>query len=683
MGLASIKRTTHEQRRLADSLEEAARAADRIAELDVALGAFLEPVMSAFDADRVSIQLLDRAKNELTVVAARGLDSALIRSKVALGQGISGRVAATREPALLRSLVDVERFAGHAAPETPIHASVCVPIADGERILGVLSVARSRPGSPFDDDDLRDAIAFARHAAVSILRDEARHRLRRRERELAVLSSAGARLARAEGPKETAEVAIQEALALTGAHAAVVLLADAEGRAPTIVRYAGFGREDIQEVLRRAGSAGIRPPATLEIVTDIPAHPIFGPAARSAGDATLLTAPIRAHEGTAGVLAVAVPRAAAEDAAALFDAFAAQTSLALTNQGLREDVTASEEELDTLANALDIPVVILDGEGRFRTINMAAAVTLRLSAEHELGRFASGRLPEAIEEVALEQSEDGSVDVRLPQAGDRMFRVTAATVRDARGAAARIILLTDLTRGEELEQRKEDFLAVIGHELRTPLTSIKGFARTLSARGDTLPAPARAEAIATIAAQADRLERLIEDLLYISGVEQVRPPVRLSWEDLRELCGEIIRRIGGESPSRIVRFAHPGGDVPVYTDRVKVEQIVSHLLDNALKFSPEDALVTVRLDAEDDTVALSVIDDGPGIPSADLERVFEPFVQLDGTATRTAGGTGIGLYVCAMLADALSGAIEVESALGRGSTFTFLLPRTGVDTRPA
>jgi signal transduction histidine kinase len=123
----------------------------------------------------------------------------------------------------------------------------------------------------------------------------------------------------------------------------------------------------------------------------------------------------------------------------------------------------------------------------------------------------------------------------------------------------------------------------------------------------------------------------------------------------------------------------PGNDLPIFTDRVKVEQIIGHLIENAVKYSAETAEVRVRITAGESTVQLDVVDQGIGIYSGDLERIFDPFTQVDSTSTREFGGTGIGLYVCHTLAETLGGRIDVESVLAKGSTFSVTLPRKSID----
>jgi signal transduction histidine kinase len=217
---------------------------------------------------------------------------------------------------------------------------------------------------------------------------------------------------------------------------------------------------------------------------------------------------------------------------------------------------------------------------------------------------------------------------------------------------------------------KADFVAVIGHELRTPATIIKGYAHTLINRADALDPTTQRAAIESMDANADRLIHLIEDLLFVSSVES-SPALHFEDVDLGELVdGYRSERVGVRRPRRDLRL-------PI--DRAKVDQILHHLVENALKYSEGDVRIDVADRGED--IHVSVVDHGPGIYSGDVPRLFERFSQLDGSSTRSHGGTGLGLYISRRLVEAHGGRIWCESRLGVGSSFTFTLPRhhTGTD----
>jgi signal transduction histidine kinase len=230
----------------------------------------------------------------------------------------------------------------------------------------------------------------------------------------------------------------------------------------------------------------------------------------------------------------------------------------------------------------------------------------------------------------------------------------------------RAIIIDEIGRQREADRLMADFVAVIGHELRTPLTVIRGYVRTLQTRGDDMAAALRNDALAAVEGQADRLQRLIEDLLFVSGIEDADPAVNLETTDL----GLVLDGLAGD---RIVVHRPPQPMLLAF-DEPKLLQALRHLIDNALKYS--DGEVVITLLPGDEAVEIAVTDTGPGIFSGDIPTLFERFRQLDGSNTRRHGGTGLGLYIARRLVELQGGKIWCESRLGFGSRFAFTVPVT-------
>ncbi|MFQ5694744.1 MAG: ATP-binding protein [Terriglobia bacterium] len=243
----------------------------------------------------------------------------------------------------------------------------------------------------------------------------------------------------------------------------------------------------------------------------------------------------------------------------------------------------------------------------------------------------------------------------------------------------RLFLYLDVTREKELEQKKNEFLSIAAHELRTPMTSIKGsldlllggFAGEVS--GDT-------RELLTIAQNGcERLIRLINDLLDLSKIEAGRMVLRRVPMNLFDSAQRSVRTIRSYADSFKVKveLEAPGVLPPIQGDRDRLDQVITNLLANAVRFSP-GTTVRVRVRAVDDTVECRVIDQGPGIAADQRERIFEKFLQLDASGKKK-GGTGLGLTIARALVEEHGGKIWVESELGRGSEFVFQLPRLEPD----
>lgn len=231
-----------------------------------------------------------------------------------------------------------------------------------------------------------------------------------------------------------------------------------------------------------------------------------------------------------------------------------------------------------------------------------------------------------------------------------------------------------LAHETEMSQMKDDFVATISHELRTPLTSVKGYLRTLLGPIEVSSADQR-DFLERADRATDRLQRLIEDLLFASRVESSSPTTRYDVIALPGLIEQIAeeRRSASPDPRRIRVEMAP--DVPVIRGQEEhVVRIVGNLVDNALKYSPASERVNIECRTKDEGALIAVSDRGPGIPADQRQRIFERFYQVDQSTTRRVGGTGMGLYIARRAAEALGGRVWLDRSDETGSTFCAWLP---------
>ena len=231
-----------------------------------------------------------------------------------------------------------------------------------------------------------------------------------------------------------------------------------------------------------------------------------------------------------------------------------------------------------------------------------------------------------------------------------------------------------LARLTEMNQLKDDFVAAVSHELRTPLTSIQGYVKTLL-RDDVTFTPEQQESFLRIVErQSERLHQLIEDLLVAARVQSREVNSTYTTFSIRSMIDQVTEEFRDETQAHEVEVDIQK-DLPfVMSDPVKVHQIISNLLDNAFKYSPAGSKICVSATREGDHVQVAVADRGAGIPHDLSDKVFERFYQVDQSATRSAGGTGLGLYICRKLADAIGGRVWLESTGPEGSTFAVSVP---------
>lgn len=259
-------------------------------------------------------------------------------------------------------------------------------------------------------------------------------------------------------------------------------------------------------------------------------------------------------------------------------------------------------------------------------------------------------------------------------AADRTFEVQAAPLSSGavRGAIA---ILHDITHLERLERVRRDFVANVSHELRTPLTAIRGYSETLL-EGALEDQENNRRFLEIIKAHSIRLNNIASDLLTLSDLESGKPRREPEPVSVRAAIESAMRTV--ESEARLRGVAVSVGridDAQVLGDRLQIEQALVNLLDNAVKFNrPAGEVLFEVTRSGDDRVKITLMDTGIGIPHEDVPRIFERFYRVDKARSREVGGTGLGLSIVKHIIERANGTVSVESQLGKGSTFTVVLP---------
>jgi len=237
-------------------------------------------------------------------------------------------------------------------------------------------------------------------------------------------------------------------------------------------------------------------------------------------------------------------------------------------------------------------------------------------------------------------------------------------------------------RTKELDRMKSEFVAVVSHEVRTPLTSIKGSLELLGdERFHVLPPPQK-ELLSICQANTERLINLINDILDFSKLESSKLSLNFESVEVGRIVPEAVDHIKNLAGMKGITIdIHMEGTAGVIeADPMRVAQVITNLLGNAIKFSPENGKIEIWARGSEDEVSVAIKDYGKGISQRDLSRLFQRFAQLDSSTTRKAGGTGLGLVISKGIVEQHGGKIWVESVLGKGSTFSFSIPRTHVPT---
>lgn len=654
----------------------AARAVNGASGVRETLETILDAAIELLGADEGSVLLFDDAAQSLRIAAARGLSPEVVeQTRVARGQGFAGRVAHEGRALLLGEEASPKSY----ERDRPLRSAVCVPLEASGRIEGVLCVnviAENTEHPGFDEHDLALGTAFGEHAAATVGARRLVDHADRRRRDLEALYELGRALVWAHDEEAIGAALVDAAIDTTTASGAV--LARSDGPGWRVVAVTGLHRGRVVAALRRAPRDWAEgSPAVIE---DLVGDEVLAPLA-SDPTSVAEVAPLEAGGAVSAILVTIHPARPSDRVRAQLHAMADQARLALAAVASRADVERKGRELERIVHTIPDPVLLIGADGRLITLNPAAAERLGLNEHSVAAAPVEGRLGSAELEQIVRSPTSERAEVVI---GGYTFRVRVSLVEPERGrGSARVVSLQDITTESELRRLKSDFVAVMGHELRTPLTLVKGYASTLAQRGDELPPEMRERVMTALNQHTLRLERLIEDLLLVAGIERGRAPLSLDECDLVEVVREQVDVVSTEHPERRISVETEVEALRMRFDRVKVEQVIHHLLSNALKFSEADTPITVSVSADEEHGLLAVRDEGIGIYSGDIPHLFDRFRQLDGTGTRAHGGTGVGLYICRTLVEAHGGRIDVRSALSRGSTFTVVLPRSPQEDPPA
>jgi signal transduction histidine kinase len=297
-------------------------------------------------------------------------------------------------------------------------------------------------------------------------------------------------------------------------------------------------------------------------------------------------------------------------------------------------------------------------------------------------------LDPSAESLVVARSEEGAaapvvLAVLRQLAGDdgsgARAEVLAAFLGHASLTVANARLYADveaaLAHQVDLNRQKDDFVSAVSHELRTPLAATIGSVLTLRRMDERLNPEQRATLVDVACRQAKRLQRLIEELLTLATVEHGEAPRIDTPVDIVRMVDDVVEELRAQrapEPLPPIRFVDDGGGL-VRTSESKLRQVLSNLVENACKYAPGGP-IDILVHHDGGTSRIEVVDSGPGIPPADRERVFERFVQLDQSSTRSQGGTGLGLYLCRQVAVLLGGTLTLDDAPGGGSRFVLTLP---------
>lgn len=362
-------------------------------------------------------------------------------------------------------------------------------------------------------------------------------------------------------------------------------------------------------------------------------------------------------------------------------------SMAQVIENNLDAVSGEREKLNNIINCLEAGVAAFDEQGTPLHLNPSSLKMLSLpeNARPGFNEFASAMGLADITMKRLKKEKQLHIpELTISEVKTRELIVSvdfSAFSYENGSKTGYIVVLQDITDGAVLEKSRREFIANVSHELRTPLTSIKGATETVLT-DDEMPTNFRQKFLGIVINEADRMTRIVKDLLVLSRLDNRR----MTWspatfdinETLDRMCSALQTEAGIHS-HKLTYTCSTEEKMPLYGDRERIEQVVANIIGNAIKYTPDGGEISVGLSKSGKKAYLvSVKDNGVGIPAEDIEHLFERFYRVDKSRSAQAGGTGLGLSIAKEIIDAHNGSISVESTEGEGTKVTIMLP---ADTR--
>ncbi len=595
------------------------------------------------------------------------------------GAEVLGRAAAEGDTIASPHLPADERFGETFRAAAAAASLLAVPLLVPRSERPALAIVLFDEQRVFADDDLDLAVQLADRAKAALARSEL-FEVERRSRLLAQqLADMGSLFSGELEPGAVLDEVVEQAPALLRADAALIRLVDdgiLVAAAATGAGAAEIGGTRVPVDARPAGTvvSSRSPVAILGVAGDENLH--AGEPMLAHGFGSYLAVPFFASEGDLqGVLAVfARPeRAWQEEEIEALVALAANASVAYAKAELYQQVELERERsVAILANVAD-GIVAVDRDERIVLWNAAADRITGVPSDEALGRS----VPEVLQRELRSETGAAAGDRLVPvRRGDAevWLSLTEAVMQDPAGeTAGRIFAFRDISAEHVVEQMRATFVSTVSHELRAPLTSIYGFAATLLREDVQFEEEKRRTFLTYIESEAQRLTAIVDKLLSVARLDAGDLQLAIAPVDVRSVVTEAVEGARGEPMAGDHEFVLdlPEAPLAARTDPDKLRQVLSNLVDNAVRFSPGGGRVTVGAARRGETIVLSVADQGVGIPHTEHDRIFSKFYRVGDAQT---GGTGVGLFIAQGLVDALGGRITVRSTEGQGSSFVVELP---------
>ena len=393
---------------------------------------------------------------------------------------------------------------------------------------------------------------------------------------------------------------------------------------------------------------------------------------------SVMSAPLVRRHQISGIITLEHPRPNAFVPADLdlLTTVAHQAAVAIENARLFTQVSQERDSVAAVLEGARDAILVVNGENhRLTMANPAAADLIGISLLDQIGRPIGELVPAPELGALLDIVQEGkSLESEIELHGRRHFAVNVQAIP----LVGKVVALHDITHLKEQDRAKSEFVAAVSHDLKVPLGTILGYAWLLHENQDLTVD--QSECVSSILESVERMQRLVSNLLDLARIEAGIDAVR-EMCDLPEIVNEVAVGYGASFKSKGVRFVVVDRNDPLYVlgNRLRLSQVVSNLISNGLKYTPEGGSVSVETRLCEDVAVLVVADTGPGISPEDQARLFQRFSRVGGKEMLEIAGTGLGLAIVRSVVESHGGRVWVNSDIGSGSTFTVALPLADPD----
>jgi PAS domain S-box-containing protein len=705
-----------------DALYQVSQAMSATLELDSLLMLIMDAIIKLTKAERGAIMLRQDDDN-LNLTVARNLDSeTLDRKSFRLSLSVIERVSQQGEPVLTSDAQEDSRFAdSDSVVSYSLRSIMCVPLKVRGSTIGVAYVDNRLRAGAFTSKHLNTLQTFASQAAVAIENarlfqqlsqtlNELQSTLDAQVRLMKILQRRNLQLETSNEVSQRITLAlalddllsqlvhlIQERLSLYHVH---VYLLDAQEKVLTVHEGTGEPGRIMKERGRSLPiSAGIvgHVAATAEpyLATDVSTCPFFQPNSLLPNTRSELAAPLTVGNRVVGVLDLQSDQVGGvtEDDMMLLQNLGRQIGMAIENTRLIERMVQERHHMAHVLNSIADGVFTIDRDLCIQTFNRAAGQITGWPPEEAIGKLccqvlaakegkvedcmaAGCPVADALQGQIIQGSHRTEREVVSREGRALFISSSAAPLLDLEGQpSGAVVVFRDVSAEKELEQLRNEFVSMVSHELRSPMTNIQTSVE-LMLTSDLLP-DVQYEVLGIVKTQVQRLSSFVEEMLDLSLLEAGQMAIHQEPVTLQPLIRRTVSAFEAAG-ARGHHFVISDTKTPfVLADEGKVEIVLTNLLENAVNYSPPGSEIVINSVADPETkmVVTSVIDQGIGIASEYHEKIFEQFYCINSDEHSEIKGRGLGLYISRCLVELQGGRIWVESEVGKGSRFSFALPK--------